>query len=292
MFNIEKKQVRRPEWLKIKLKTNDTFQDTRKLIEGKKLNTVCVEARCPNIYECWSRKTATIMILGETCTRACGFCSVKTGKPKWFDNDEPHRTAEAVKSMGLKHVVITSVDRDDLKFDYGSKVWAKTIIETRNLNPNCTIEVLTPDFKGYLPALETVFRSRPDIFSHNTETIERISKKVRAQSSWKRTKMVLSESVKFGLVTKTGLMVGLGETDEEVLEVMKEMVDLGVEIFNIGQYLQPTKIHLPVSRFVHPEIFDMYYEKGMEMGFRVVESGPLVRSSYHADEQVKRYSQT
>ena len=183
------------------------------MIEVKKLNTVCVEARCPNIYECWSRKTATIMILGETCTRACGFCSVKTGKPKWFDNDEPHRTAEAVKSMGLKHVVITSVDRDDLKFDYGSKVWAKTIIETRNLNPNCTIEVLTPDFKGYLPALETVFKSRPDIFSHNTETVERISKKVRAQSSWKRTKMVLSESVKFGLVTKTGLMVGLGETD-------------------------------------------------------------------------------
>ena len=160
------------------------------------------------------------------------------------------------------------------------------------MNPNCTIEVLTPDFKGYLPALETVFKSRPDIFSHNTETIERISKKVRAQSSWKRTKMVLSESVNFGLVTKTGLMVGLGETDEEVLEVMKEMVDLGVEIFNIGQYLQPTKLHLPVSRYVHPEIFDMYNEKGLEMGFRVVESGPLVRSSYHADEQVKRYSQT
>ena len=285
-----KNRIERPKWLKIRLKTDANFQATRKLMEGQKLNTVCEEARCPNIYECWGRKTATIMILGDVCTRACGFCSVKTGKPTWFDDGEPMRTAEAVKSMGLKHVVITSVDRDDLNNDYGSTVWAKSIEETRRLNPDCSIEVLTPDFKGYLPALQTVFNAIPDIFSHNTETIERISKQVRAQANWQRTKMVLEESVKAGMVTKTGLMVGLGETDDEVLAVMQEMADIGVEIFNVGQYLQPTKKHLPVLRYVHPDVFKMYNEKGLEMGYRVVESGPLVRSSYHADEQVIRYN--
>jgi len=286
----KQKRIERPEWLKIRLKTDKSFQETRKLMEGQNLNTVCEEARCPNIYECWGRKTATIMILGDVCTRACGFCSVKTGKPTWFDDDEPRRTAEAVQSMGLKHVVITSVDRDDIKNDYGATIWAKTIMHIRELNPECSIEVLTPDFKGYKPALKTVFDANPDIFSHNTETIERISKQVRAQADWQRTKMVLEESVKAGLVTKTGLMVGLGETDDEVLDVMQEMADLGVEIFNIGQYLQPTKNHLPVDRFVHPDIFKIYNQKGLEMGFRVVESGPLVRSSYHADEQVIRYN--
>ena len=290
MNTTTQKRIERPEWLKIRLKTDANFQATRKLMEGQKLNTVCEEARCPNIYECWGRNTATIMILGDVCTRACGFCSVKTGKPTWFDDGEPLRTAEAVKSMGLKHVVITSVDRDDLNKDYGSKIWAKTIEETRLLNPKCSIEVLTPDFKGYLPALQTVFNAKPDIFSHNTETIERISKQVRAQSIWQRTKLVLEESVKAGMVTKTGLMVGLGETDEEVLAAMQEMADIGIEIFNVGQYLQPTKNHLPVLRYVHPNIFKMYNEKGLEMGYRVVESGPLVRSSYHADEQVIRYN--
>jgi len=290
-LNPAKKEnrIKRPEWLKIRLKTDDSFQQTRKLMEGQNLNTVCVEARCPNIYECWGRKTATIMILGDICTRSCGFCSVKTGKPIWSDNDEPRRTAEAVKSMDLKHVVITSVDRDDLKNDFGALIWAKTILKIKKLNPKCSVEVLTPDFKGFKPALKIVFDAKPDIFSHNTETIERISKQVRAQSNWQRTKMVLAESVKSGLITKTGLMVGLGETDDEVLDVMKEMVDLGVEIFNIGQYLQPTKKHLPVDRFVHPDTFKMFNIKGLEMGFRVVESGPLVRSSYHADEQVNLY---
>lgn len=290
MEKITQKRLKRPDWLKIKLKTDSNFQETRRLMEGQNLNTVCEEARCPNIYECWGRNTATIMILGDICTRACGFCSVKTGKPIWFDDDEPKRTAEAVKSMGLKHVVITSVDRDDIKNDYGSSIWAKTILEIRKLNPNCSIEVLTPDFRGDLSAIQTVFSAKPDIFSHNTETVERISKQVRAQSDWQRTKMVLEESVKAGLVTKTGLMVGLGETDTEILKVMKEMVDIGVEIFNIGQYLQPTKNHLPVLRYVHPDVFKMFHDKGLEMGYRVVESGPLVRSSYHADEQVIRYN--
>ena len=287
--SVVPKRIKRPDWLKIKLNTNAEFQETRKLIENQNLNTVCAEAKCPNIYECWGRKIATIMILGDTCTRACGFCSVKTGKPSWFDNDEPYRTALAVKKMNLNHVVITSVDRDDIKNDFGASIWAKTITEIKRLNPDCSIEVLTPDFKGYLPALKIVFDSQPDIFSHNTETVERISKEVRTQSNWQRTKMVLKESVKSGLVTKTGIMVGLGETDEEVLQVMQEMVDLGVEIFNIGQYLQPTNKHLTVKRFVHPDIFNMFHEKGLEMGYRVVESGPLVRSSYHADEQVRKY---
>jgi len=289
-YSTKSNRIKRPEWLKIRLKTDESFQETRKLMQVQNLNTVCEEARCPNIYECWGRKTATIMILGDVCTRACGFCSVKTGKPTWFDDDEPRRTAEAVKSMRLKHVVITSVDRDDMQGDYGAKIWANTILKIHELNANCSIEVLTPDFKGYKPALKTVFDAKPDIFSHNTETIERISKKVRAQANWQRTKMVLAESVKADLVTKTGLMVGLGEKDDEVLDVMREMVDLGVEIFNIGQYLQPTKNHLPIERYVHPDIFKMYNQKGLEMGFRVVESGPLVRSSYHADEQVIRYN--
>jgi lipoic acid synthetase len=280
---------KRPDWLKIKLKTDGHFSAVRELMTTQKLNTVCEEARCPNIYECWSRKTATIMILGDTCTRACGFCSVKTGKPPVYDKMEPFRTAQAVKNMALEHVVITSVDRDDLKNDFGAIVWAETISQIHQHVPNCTVEVLTPDFQGHIPSLEKVFNARPEIFSHNVECVERISTSVRTQSNWQRTKSVLKKSVKFGLLTKTGLMVGLGETDDEVLFTMREMADIGVEIFNVGQYLQPTKKHLPVDRFVHPDLFEMYKEKGLEMGFKVVESGPLVRSSYHADEQAKMY---
>jgi len=252
------------------------------------LNTVCEEARCPNIYECWGRKTATIMILGDICTRSCGFCSVATGKPNKIDSNEPLRTALAVKSMDLRHVVLTSVDRDDLKGDYGAEIWAETIHYVRKYNTNCSIEVLTPDFKGYLPAYKKVFYAKPDIFSHNVECVKRISKLVRTQSDWDRSIDLLEESVKFGLKTKTGMMVGLGETDLEVLETMQQIVDRGVSIFNIGQYLQPTKKHLKVNRYVNPDTFDLYRIKGLEMGFKVVESGPLVRSSYHADEQVQK----
>lgn len=282
---------RKPDWLKVKLRTTQDYKVTADIIHENNLHTVCEEARCPNIYECWDRKTATIMILGDICTRACGFCSVKTGKPFWTDVDEPERTAKTVKLMGLKHVVITSVDRDDLKDDYGSQIWSETIHFIRKLNPDCTIEVLTPDFRGYIPSLLKVFSAKPDIFSHNIETVEKISKHVRAQSNWRRSKKVLKYSVETGLTTKTGLMVGLGETDSEVLDVMQEMAELGIEIFNIGQYLQPTVNHLPVARYVHPDIFEMYREVGIKMGYRVVESGPLVRSSYHADEQVRQYRQ-
>ena len=288
MIQTSIKERTRPDWLKIKLDTSGDFIRTQQLMREQSLNTVCEEARCPNIYECWGRSTATIMILGDTCTRSCGFCSVKTGKPYVVDLEEPKRTAKAVKLMKLRHVVITSVDRDDLKEDFGANIWVKTILEIRKRAIDCTIEVLTPDFQNYKPAFEKVFMAAPDIFSHNIECVKRISKQVRPQSSWKRSISVLQASVKWGLETKTGIMVGLGETDGEVLEVMQESADLGITIFNIGQYLQPTINHLQVQRFVHPDIFEMYREKGLKMGFRVVESGPLVRSSYHADEQVKQ----
>ncbi len=285
------KKRTRPDWLKIKLTTSGKFLETQKLIRENNLHTVCEEARCPNIYECWGRQTATIMILGDTCTRSCGFCSVKTGKPLSADTMEPIRTGHTVKAMNLRHVVITSVDRDDLKNDYGAEIWAETIKQIRLQSPDCTIEVLTPDFRNYRPAFEQVFQARPDIFSHNVECVRRISKGVRPQSDWNRSLSILRASVAWGLKTKTGMMVGLGENDSEVLETMQESADLGIAIFNIGQYLQPTLNHLPVQRFVHPDTFDMFKEKGLVMGFAVVESGPLVRSSYHADEQARRLEQ-
>ena len=272
---------------RIRLHKTDSYNFVESTIKKNNLNTVCVEARCPNIFECWERRTATIMILGDICTRACGFCSVKTGRPIWDDPLEPFRTADAVKKMGLRHVVITSVDRDDLKNDYGASVWAETINQIQNYVPDCTIEVLTPDFKGYFPAQKKVFDSKPDIFSHNVECVERISKKVRSQANWKRSLEVLQNSVEYGLLTKTSIMVGLGETFEEIVNTMQEIKNLGVSIFTIGQYLQPTKNHLAVERYITDEEFKEYKRIGLEIGFKVVESGSLVRSSYHADEQAR-----
>ena len=272
---------------KINITTDENYKSVKKMVEKSYLNTVCAEARCPNIYECWSRKTATLMILGDTCTRGCGFCSIKTGRPTWDDPLEPYRVAQAVQKMQLRHVVITSVDRDDLKGDYGSSIWAQTINTTRKLNPKCTIEVLTPDFQGDKNALKTVFDSKPDIFSHNVECVERISKGVRAQANWQRSLDVLKESINYGLRTKTGIMVGLGETEKEIKETMTQIVDLGVQIFTIGQYLQPTKKHLKVEQYVPKEKFDDYKIFGESIGFKIVESGPLVRSSYRADEQAR-----
>ena len=272
---------------KINITTDENYKSVKKMVAKSYLNTVCAEARCPNIYECWSRKTATLMILGDTCTRGCGFCSIKTGRPTWDDPLEPYRVAQAVQKMQLRHVVITSVDRDDLKGDYGSSIWAQTINTTRKLNPKCTIEVLTPDFQGDKNALKTVFDSKPDIFSHNVECVERISKGVRAQANWQRSLDVLKESIDFGLRTKTGIMVGLGETEKEVKDTMLQIADLGVQIFTIGQYLQPTKKHLKVEQYVPKEKFDEYKIFGESIGFKIVESGPLVRSSYRADEQAR-----
>lgn len=272
---------------KIKISQGEDYKFVQETVSSNKLHTVCEEARCPNIFECWNRGTATIMILGDICTRACGFCSVNTGKPIKVDTMEPYRTAMAVKKMKLRHVVITSVDRDDLKDDFGASIWAETIEQIHHHVHSCTVEVLTPDFQGDKYALEKVFNASPEIFSHNVECVERISKRVRAQSVWSRSLNVLKSSVRYGLRTKTGIMIGLGETQNEVFQTMREVVDLGVEIFTIGQYLQPTKNHLPVDRYVENEEFLKYKEVGLEMGFKVVESGPLVRSSYHADEQAR-----
>ena len=272
---------------KIKLQIGENYKFVKDIVKDQNLNTVCAEANCPNIYECWNRGTATLMILGDTCTRACGFCAVKTGKPTWNDPLEPMRTALAVKKMQLKHVVITSVDRDDLKGDYGASIWAQTINEIHKKVPECTVEVLTPDFRGDYTALEKVFIAEPEIFSHNLECVERISKAVRTQSNWQRSLNVLKASANYGLKTKTGLMVGLGETFEEVIDTMKEAYYAGVSIFTIGQYLQPTTNHLKVQRYVSNIEFEHYKKFGLEIGFEVVESGALVRSSYHADEQAR-----
>ena len=272
---------------KIRLHKTKSYNFVEDTIKKNKLNTVCVEARCPNIFECWERRTATIMILGDICTRACGFCAVKTGRPTWDDPLEPYRTAVAVKKMGLKHVVITSVDRDDIKGDYGASIWADTINQIHYHVPKCTVEVLTPDFKGHFNSQKKVFDSRPEIFSHNVECVERISKKVRSQANWQRSLEVLKNSVDYGLLTKTGIMVGLGEDFDEVIYTMREVKNIGVSIFTIGQYLQPSKKHLTVKRYVSDEEFSEYKKIGLGMGFKVVESGSLVRSSYHADEQAK-----
>ena len=271
---------------KIRLKVTEDYKFVNDVVQKNKLNTVCEEARCPNIYECWDRRTATIMILGDVCTRACGFCSVKTGKPVWDDRLEPYRSAMAVKKMDLKHVVITSVDRDDLKNDYGASIWAETIEQIHYHVPGCNVEVLTPDFKGFKPSLLKVFNAEPEIFGHNVECVERISKQVRTQANWKRSLDVLGFSVKNNLRTKTGMMVGLGERFDEVVDTMRQVSDLGVKLFTIGQYLQPTKAHLPVDRYVEEQEFDDYKNIGIEMGFELVKSGSLVRSSYHADEGV------
>lgn len=272
---------------KIRLQITEGYKFVNDVVQSNKLNTVCEEARCPNIYECWDRRTATIMILGDICTRACGFCSVKTGKPVYDDPMEPFRTAMAVKKMNLRHVVITSVDRDDLKNDYGASIWAETIRQIHNHVKNCTVEVLTPDFKGYEPSLEKVFDEKPEIFGHNVECVERISKQVRSQAVWSRSLDVLRLSAKNGLRTKTGMMVGLGESFDEVVKTMNQILDTGVTIFTIGQYLQPSKKHLPVIRYVKEQEFKDYKQIGLDLGFDVVESGPLVRSSYHADEQAR-----
>jgi lipoic acid synthetase len=276
---------RRPEWLRIKLQVNESFMKVRNIVSDHKLHTVCEEARCPNMSECWSRGTATFMILGDICTRSCGFCAVKTGKPVGLDIDEPQRVAQAVKLMGIKHAVITSVNRDDLK-DGGAGIFAETIKKIRELVPECRVEVLIPDFKGDEKALDIVIEAKPDILNHNVETVPRLYKIVRPQAKYERSLKVLDYCKKHGLVTKTGLMLGIGEKTEEVIDVMKDLRSIDVDILTLGQYLQPTKMHLPVDRFVQPEEFEMLKKIGLEMGFKYVESGPLVRSSYHAESHI------
>jgi lipoic acid synthetase len=275
----------RPDWLKVKVPLGENFSRLKGLMGHQNLHTVCEEARCPNMGECWNAGTATFMILGDTCTRSCGFCAVKTGRPTGLDLEEPFRIAEAIRSMGIRHAVITSVNRDELP-DGGAAIFAETIRQVRLVNPSIKIEVLIPDFRGVEWALEIVVDAHPDILNHNTETVPRLYQTVRPQAKYLRSLELLERAKKKGMVTKSGLMLGLGEKPEEVLEVMRDLRQVQCDVLTLGQYLQPTKEHLPVDRYVPPDEFRMFKEWGVEMGFRHVESGPLVRSSYHAEGQV------
>jgi lipoic acid synthetase len=277
---------KRPDGLKVKLPTGENYNEVRDLMRDKKLNTVCEEARCPNIAECWNHRTATFMILGDTCTRSCGFCNVKLGLPTELDLDEPRRVVDSIKELKLRHAVITSVNRDELK-NGGAEIFLEIVKLTKQEIPDCTIEILIPDFKGEKNAFEIIMQSPPDILNHNLETIKRLYHAVRPQAKYERSLDLISWFKERGLKTKSGIMVGIGEKKEEVIDLMEELVNAGCDILTIGQYLQPTKQHLPVDRFVKPEEFRIYKERGLEMGFKIVESSPLVRSSYHADEHAR-----
>lgn len=276
---------RRPEWLKVKAPGGDTFAQVKTMMRSKALHTVCEEARCPNISECWNHGTATFMILSDVCTRSCGFCAIKTGKPPEPDYDEPRRVAESVQNMKLKHAVITSVNRDELP-DGGAEIWAMTIKAVKQQNPGITLEVLIPDFKGSARSLHTVLDAQPDVLNHNIETVPRLYRMVRPQAKYLNSLELLERAKSRGFRTKTGIMVGLGEKFDEVIQVMKDIRARRVDILTIGQYLQPTQNHLPVARFVTPDEFAEFKKIGLELGFEHVESAPLVRSSYHAERHV------
>lgn len=277
-------EMRKPDWLRAKLPSSPEYRNVRNLVDENALHTVCQSAQCPNMGECWSRRTATLMILGNTCTRACTFCAIETGRPQELDLFEPARVASAVKRMGLKHAVITSVARDDLA-DGGAAMWASTIKAIRYQNPETAIEVLIPDFRGNTDQLDIVLDAKPDILNHNMETVERLQRPVRKTASWDITSKVLSHSKSRGFTTKSGIMLGIGEEKDEIEDCLRHLRSIGVNIITIGQYLQPTKEHRKMFRWVDPEEFEHWKQFGLGIGFDVVESGPLVRSSYHADEQ-------
>lgn len=279
---------RKPEWLKIKLNTGEPYRELKDMMRARTLHTVCEEARCPNIYECWANRTATFMILGDICTRACRFCAVKTGLPTELDLQEPERVAEAAAQMGLRHCVVTSVARDDLK-DGGASIFAATIRAIRRKLPLCGVEVLIPDFQGDEESLRIVMDARPDILNHNVETVERLSDRVRAKAKYRRSLELLrrAKEMKPDIPTKSSLMLGVGETLDEVRRTMDDLREAGCNILTLGQYLQPTPAHLAVERYVHPDEFAQLKADGLARGFSHVESGPFVRSSYHAHEQVK-----
>lgn len=276
--------IRKPDWLKIKIPGGEDYAKLNQELRDSKLHTVCEEARCPNLGECWSRGVATIMILGDTCTRACGFCNVKTGRAGTYDLDEPRRIGEMLKGKPFKYITITSVNRDELA-DQGAQVWVETIHAVRSAIPGVKVEILTPDFRGNTELLDLVLDANPDVYNHNLETVFRLQKEVRKMANWEHSTKVLLHAKSRGFKTKTGLMVGLGETDAEVFEYIQQMADLGVDILSIGQYLQPTRKHLPVDRYVNPLVFEQYKSAALAAGIPKCESGPLVRSSYHADEQ-------
>jgi len=282
---------RHPDWIRAKLPSGENYHELKRLLRGLNLNTVCEEAHCPNIGECWDQRTATIMILGDTCTRACGFCNVKTGRPTWFDDDEPRRVADAIEQLGLEHVVVTSVARDDLP-DGGAHVFAETIRQLRERVPGMGVEVLIPDFNGDEGPLREVMAARPDILNHNLETVRRLQKPVRKRARWDRSLGVLARAKAYAIEapyavhTKSSLMVGLGETRDELTEAFEALREVDCDILTIGQYLRPSLKHLPVERYYHPDEFAEMKAAAQTLGFKHVESGPLVRSSYHARDQV------
>lgn len=279
------KRVKKPDWLRVKLPIGESYKHVRNLVDTHKLHTICESGNCPNMGECWGAGTATFMILGNTCTRSCGFCAVATGRPEPLDWDEPQRVAEAIHLMKVKHAVITSVDRDELK-DGGSIIWQNTIRAVKSLNPETTLETLIPDFKGKKEDIERIIVAAPEVISHNIETVERLTRQVRIQAKYWRSMEVIRILKEGGRRTKSGIMLGLGEKKEEVIQTIQDLKDNGCDVVTIGQYLQPTQRHLPVQRFVHPDEFSEYRDIGYTIGLDYVESGPLVRSSYHSERHV------
>ncbi|MBN1768787.1 MAG: lipoyl synthase [Prolixibacteraceae bacterium] len=277
---------RKPSWLKIKLPKGTNFKQVKKIVHDHNLHTICTSGKCPNMGECWAAGTATLMILGDICTRSCKFCATQTGKPLPPDEQEPANVAESIKLMGLKHAVLTSVDRDDLS-DKGAGHWAKTIDEIKRVNPTVTMEVLIPDFDGEPALVQKVIDAKPDIISHNLETVRRLTPQVRSRAKYEVSLNVLSIIAQSGITPKSGIMLGLGETREEILETMDDLLGVGCKVLTIGQYLQSTKMNLPVQEYVHPDVFEEYRKIGIEKGFKFVESAPLVRSSYHAEKHVE-----
>lgn len=283
-LNTKKKRTK-PDWLKIKIPGGKKYLEIREIVEKNKLHTICTSGGCPNMSDCWGRGTATLMILGDICTRSCKFCGVKTGKPFPADQKEPERVAKSVKMMGLKHCVLTSVDRDDLK-DGGAKIWAETIIKIKKLNPETTIEALIPDFSGKTELLDIVINAKPEVISHNLETVEKITPQVRSVANYKRSLEVIKYISEKGIISKSGIMLGIGETEEEVFKTMDDLLAVGCRVFTLGQYLQPTKKHLAVKEYIKPGQFTKYEKIGLKKGFDFVESSPLVRSSYKAEKHV------
>jgi lipoic acid synthetase len=276
---------KKPDWLRVRLPVGENYKQVNELVSKHKLHTICQSGNCPNMGECWGAGTATFMILGNVCTRGCSFCAVQTGRPPEYDTDEPRRVAEAISLMKVKHAVITSVNRDELK-DRGAEIWHQTVKLTKELSPSTTIETLIPDTKANWEALEVMISAGQEVVSHNMETIERLYKRVRPQARYARSLEQIKRIKEYGKRTKTGIMVGLGETNEEVLKTMDDLVKNGCDILTIGQYMQPTRMHLAVTEYVHPEVFDFYKEEGLRRGLKYVESGALVRSSYHAERHV------
>ena len=281
----ENARPKRPDWLRVKLPIGENYRKVREVVDKNKLHTICQSGNCPNMGECWGEGTATFMILGNVCTRSCTFCAVATGRPTEYDTGEPQRVAEAIATMGVKHAVLTSVNRDELK-DKGAEIWYQTVILTKQLSPKTTIETLIPDTKGNWEALYRMISAGQEVVSHNMETVERLYRPVRPQAKYERSLEQIRRTKEYGKRTKTGIMLGLGETQDEVYKAMDDLAENGCDILTLGQYLQPTKMHHEVIEFIHPDMFDLYREEGLKRGLKYVESGPLVRSSYHSERHV------